>query len=338
MDHQLRPVVILRPVIAVRSDPAVVGGRREVEERPVKDDRPVGPQGLQKLVHSSDRDLAARGQVEGSGGRHGRQHVVRVNVAQRHLSEQRGLQCLAAHIRGIDPAAAAVPAAAHIVAFKDAAVHGDAVALEVKNAGGKGAAAQFVGEEEDAPRVITVQHDLGAVVVDAVFMDRDSFAVVHVEEEHGVPLACAGAVVVDVAVLHRHIAAGADGHRAVAAFVNLGGFDRDTVAFPCLNADGAAAVEAAVFNAHVVRHFKKQNAAHAPAGFCRVPGGEIFKRHVPAIADFQDVRVPRDGGQNGTPLPRAADRQILHVMQIQLKAVIGLVPAVIRTVGILAVV
>ena len=116
-------------------------------------------------------------------------------------------------------------------------------------------------------------------------------------------LTLAGAVVVDVAALHAHIAAAVHIHRAVAALVDITVFYGEIVAAVGPDAENAAAVKPAGVHRRAVAAFKAQHAAHAPAGLGGVPGGERFDRHVLAIGKLDDIGITRHGGDVVLPMP-----------------------------------
>ena len=174
--------------------------------------------------------------------------------------------------------------------------------------------------------------------MDAAVDDHKAIGIVRVEEVQRGTLIRPHAVVVYVAVFHAHIAALAHTHRAVAAFIDVGISHRKITAVARLNAEDAAAVETAAVHRAALAAVKVQHPACAEAGLGRVSGGERFDMYAPAPGEAEHVCVARDGGKCGFAHARAPNGEVFHVMQHQFKPVIDLVPAIVRAVGVLAVI
>ena len=340
VDHELRAVVALRPVPVLPADRAVIRGGREVEERAVEDDRAVGADGLEKLVHGRDRDLAAGPDLRrllGADGRHG---DIGVDVAQGHLVELGGLERLAADVDRV--VAVVGHPGAEVVGLEAAAVHHRGVLVKEEHAGPDAVVVHVVGEEEGVFRVARVQQVLRGVVVDAAAVDREAVGVAAVKEHHGLALTRADAVAVDLAVLHAHIAALVDRDGVVAALVDAAGADEEIDAVQSPDADDAAAVEAAIVQRGPGAVFQTQYAARAEAGLSRVARGQAGEGQILTADEAQDVGIARLGGDHGLVLARAAQGEAVHAADDQLRAGPPLlapdtVPGNVRAVGVFAV-
>ena len=142
----------------------------------------------------------------------------------------------------------------------------------------------------------------------------------------------------DFAVLHPDIPAGADLQRAIAAFINIAGRHREIVAVFGLNADGAAAVEAAFVHGHVAAEVKRQDPAGTETRLGGVARRKLFQRDAPAGGELQHIGVAGDSGDDGLPHAGTPDGEVFKLFQLQFgrgAAVLGIdaVPSVIGALG-----
>ena len=155
VDDQLRPVIILLPVVVLAARAAVALGGGEVKELSVEDDRAVRAETGEKLVYSLDQNLSADGNLRrlSESGRL-RCNALWRDITQNHFSEHRSFKSIAVCISGKN-AVPCVPAM-HIVALKAAAIHSCTVLLESKHIGAERVAQHLIGKEENVFRVAAV--------------------------------------------------------------------------------------------------------------------------------------------------------------------------------------
>ena len=123
---------------------------------------------------------------------------------------------------------------------------------------------------------------LHVVVMNPIPADHGAVRVGKVKEIHGAALPRTGAVMMNITVLHSDIPAGAGLQCPVTAFIDVGSRHGQTVAVSRLDADGAAAVEAAFIDGNVAAEVKRQNAAGTETGLGGVAGRKLFQRDTPA--------------------------------------------------------
>ena len=122
----------------------------------------------------------------------------------------------------------------------------------------------------------------------------------------------------NITVLHSDIPAGAGFQCPVTAFIDVGSRHGQVVAVSRLDADGAAAVEAAFIDGNVAAEVKRQNPAGTETGLGGVARRELLQCDAPAGGELQHIGVAGNGGDGGLCHAGTPDGEVFKTPELQL--------------------
>ena len=116
---------------------------------------------------------------------------------------------------------------------------------------------------------------------------------------------------------------------AVAALVDACALYGQVRALLALNAHSAAAVKSTGAHRGAAAAVQIQYASGAGAGLFRVARAQVLYGQAPAVAEREHIGVARQSADRGFVRAGAPDRQVIHVVDLQLISVVDIHPAAV---------